>query len=486
MTHAAVSWKLLPLLLALIGPPAVRDEEPKPVSAERVPLLLGQPRDDYSARRHALMKKIIQAESRRNVSPQPGGELVVVIRGEDDRGKEDFEVGRFRQSNSFAYLTGVEFPGAWLVLLPRQDCATLYLPPRSGHSVQGGEPAHPLASRGSAEELGMEAVEPTSKLLGDLFAAIADPIRGGGGGPKSVVYTLSPNPDRDDTRPEAHWVRFLRQGVPNTIFRDLSPILGEMRKFKTPSELALLQKAIDITGEANVELIRTIRPGVLEYQLQAKIVGAFLHAGSERPGFASIVGSGPNSTIPHYFLGARKMAEGDLVVVDIGAEYSLYTADITRTYPVNGKFTPRQREIYELVWNAQTDAASHMKPGVTRLSEMTGHVSRYLRGSPLRARDQDGEERTMDHFFTHGLGHYLGMDVHDVGDTSLPMQVGEVFTIEPGIYIKSENLGVRIEDDYVMTEDGPRKLSKGITSDPDVIQKKIAEARGVGVEKPPG
>lgn len=223
--------------------------------------------------------------------------------------------------------------------------------------------------------------------------------------------------------------------------------------------------------------MKAIRPEIHEYQLEGKLIGAFLNGGALRPGFASIVGSGPNATIPHYFANDRKIEDGDMVVVDIGAEYKMYTADITRTYPANGKFTPRQREIYQLVLDAQTAAFEHTKLGKTTMAELTEFVRDYFRKSPLRAKDTDGKEYTMEHFFIHGLGHYLGMDVHDVGDYAKPMQVGEVFTIEPGLYIRPENIGVRIEDDYLMTETGPVKMSKNIVSDIDGIEKKIAAGR---------
>ena len=195
----------------------------------------------------------------------------------------------------------------------------------------------------------------------------------------------------------------------------------------------MLQKAIDITGEADAEVMKVIRPDLFEYQLEAKVLDAFTNGGALRLGFASIIGSGPNSTIPHYFANSRRMKDGDLVVVDIGGEYDLYTADVTRTFPVNGKFTPRQREIYQLVLDAQLAAEKHMEPDRTRLIEMTGFVSNYLRNSPLRAKDVDGQEHTMDHFFIHGLSHYLGLDVHDVGDTTKPMKPGEVFHDRAGL-----------------------------------------------------
>ncbi|MBX6312519.1 MAG: aminopeptidase P N-terminal domain-containing protein, partial [Isosphaeraceae bacterium] len=455
-------WTLLGLLLFV--PVALGDE----------PLLLHQPRADYQARRKELMKRIKETVGR-------GREAVLVLRGEDDRGREDFEIGRFRQKNLFAYLTGVEVPGAYLILRPNQDNETLYLPPDS----RNREGSRLAPSPEVAEALGFAKVESTARFLGDLFGAIGDPLRGGfGSRSKTIVYTSMPRSrgSRPPEGPEARFVRFLQEGAPTTEFRDIAAPIAELRKVKTEAELALLRRAIAITGEAQEAVLRVIRPGLYEYQLEGKILDAFLGGGAERPGFASIVGSGPNSTIPHYFENRRRIEEGDLVVVDIGAEYHYYTADITRTYPASGTFTPRQREVYRLVLDAQVAAAEHMKPGETRLSEMTGWVRGYLDKSPLRAKDEDGQEHTMGHFFIHGLGHYLGMDVHDPGDTSKPLQVGEVFTIEPGIYIKSENLGVRIEDDYLMTENGPVKLSQEIPSDPDEIEQRIARSRASKAE----
>lgn len=428
---------LLAATLALLNPPAIA-QEPAP--------LLGQPRADFQARRREVARQVESG--------------IVVVRGTTIGGREDFEEGRFRQSNPFAYLTGVEVPGASLIIRPSPDGETIYLPDRRADSD---------------ETFGIAKVAPASRFLADLFGAVAD-ARAQGSRP--VVYLLSPRPSERAQNPDARFVRWLREGLPDVDFRDLAPVLAEMRKAKSPAELDLLRRAIAITGDAQDAVMATIRPGLKEYQLEARVLGAFLDGGALRPGFASIIGSGPNATIPHYFESSRTIEDGDLVVVDIGAEYRYYTADITRTYPANGRFTPRQREVYQLVLDAQADAAAWMKPGVTRLNEMTHHTREYLRSSPLRARNRDGQDQTMDRFFIHGLSHYLGMDVHDVGDMARPIQVGEVFTIEPGIYIKGENIGVRIEDDYLMTEHGPEKLSGAIVSDPDEIEKRIAAARG--------
>ena len=457
---------LVLIVLGYVGASPARGQDAKPSEA---PLLLAQPRADYQARRRDLIARLAKEGGR--------GEIVVVLRGGDNIGNEDFEEGRFRQGNDFAYLTGVDTPGAWLVVLPKSKRATLYLPPKPGPSAMNGENHDFGPGQEAAEALGFDEVRPTSKLLGDVFAAIADPIRPAPGAGRSVVYLLKPDPAALDHRPSAKLARFLREGAPNASFRDLAPTLGEMRKIKSPAEIALLQKAIDITGEANEDVVRTIQPGLFEYQLEAKIHGAFTNGGAMRPGFASIVASGPNGTIPHYFANSRKMLDGDLVVVDVGAEYQLYTADVTRTYPVNGKFTPRQRELYQLVLDAQAATEESMRKGETQLGGTTQFALSYLRKSPLRAKDENGREFTMDHFLIHGVSHYLGMDVHDVGSYDPPLQAGAVFTIEPGLYIKNENIGIRIEDDYLMTAAGPVKLSKNIASTPDEIEARIARAR---------
>jgi Xaa-Pro aminopeptidase len=443
------------------------DDGVKPVSGAPV-MLLGQPREDYAARRQELMKRI-----RQDLPERTASRSVIVLRGADEPENE----GTFRQSNDFAYLTGVEAPSAVLVLWPAEEREALYLPPVPPHAGVFSE-ARPAPGPETAEAFGIQRVEPTSKLLADLFGTIADPLNSGGFGQRdrAVVYVRNPDARRAGDGPEPRLVRLLRDGAPTSEFRDVRPAIAAMRKVKSPAELDLLKRAVAITGEALDRVQRSIQPGIPEFRLKGQIVGAFVENGATT-GFAPIVGSGPNGTIPHYFGMLRELEGSDLVVIDIGAEYRYYTADITRTYPSSGRFTPRQREVYQLVLDAQKAVENEMKPGQSKLSDMTRFTKEFFARSPLRALDESGQEQTMDHFFIHGLGHYLGMDVHDVGSYAEPVQVGEVFTIEPGLYIKSESIGVRIEDDYVMTEHGPEKLSKDIPSDPDEIERRIAGPR---------
>lgn len=450
-------------------------DRPANVGAEPAEgMRLGQPPDEYSRRRQALMESLKRAQR-----GGAGGKNVIVLRGVDTGDRPELEEGRLRQSNNIAYLTGIDVPGAYIVLYPDERRDVLYLP--SGllaNPFMNGELSAPAADSETARRFGFSGAAETSHLLADLFAAIGDPYRqrsfqrSG-----SSVYAERANPPARDASPDARFIRLLREGAPSTDFKDLGPAINELRKVKSPAELTLLRRAIDITADAQRAVATGLAPGVYEYQLEGRILGAFLEGGALRPGFASIVGSGPNACIPHYFANTRRVEDGDLVVVDIGAEYHYYTADITRAFPANGRFTDRQQELYQLVLDAQTHAVQRFTPGKTRLVEMTNWVRDFLRKSSLRALDREGNEHTMDHFFIHGLSHYLGMDVHDVGDITKPMQAGEVFTIEPGLYIPAEAIGIRIEDDYLVTETGLEKLSANIPSEPEDVERWMAESR---------
>ncbi len=433
--------------------------------------LLNQPISDYKERRQRLMNEI------------KDGIVVVLGNIEEDAGIE----ARYRQNNWMAYLTGVRTPEAAVMLVP-QGLPSLsgareivFIPPRdlAGEKWTGVQLA---PGDEAARTFGVERV---LSYKDDLWPKIKEAFnlpafKNAQGASRMKLYTITTRELRNGYVREYQFIDQAKQELPGveivTGDASLSRIVGEMRKFKSAAELALLQKAIDITGEAQRDITLNLKPGMYEYEVQAILEAAFMRNGAERPGFPSIVGSGIYSTILHYSENHKKIDAGDLVVCDIGAEYSLYTADITRTYPANGKFTPRQREVYQLVLDAQTALAAFWKPGVT-YAEMDSFTKEFLRKSPLRAQDADGKVYTMDHFFIHSFGHYLGMDVHDSGDYLKPMKAGEVFTIEPGIYIQSEKLGVRIEDDYYVAPDNTlHKLSGKIPSAPDEIERLMASA----------
>jgi len=248
---------------------------------------------------------------------------------------------------------------------------------------------------------------------------------------------------------------------------DARPIVDSMRVVKDADEVSRLRRAVDISVAGHIAAMRAARAGMWEYELEAALEDGFRRNGADRLGYPSIVGSGPNSTTLHYDVNRRKTENGDLVVIDAAAEWGQYTADVTRTFPGNGKFTPRQKAIYDLVLGAQQAAFDAVRPGVT-MRQLDDIARRYMRehsGNLCGQLTCDDRE-----FFNHGLGHPIGMDVHDVG-ISRPLEPGMVITLEPGIYIQAEQLGVRIEDDVLVTAKGGEWLSAGAPRTTDAIEK---------------
>jgi Xaa-Pro aminopeptidase len=245
-----------------------------------------------------------------------------------------------------------------------------------------------------------------------------------------------------------------------------------MRAVKGADEIARLRRAVDITVAGHVALMRAARPGMYEYELEAVLEAEFRRHGADRVGYPSIVGSGPNGTILHYDVNRRRTRDGDLVVVDAGAEWGQYTADVTRTFPVNGRFTARQKAIYDLVLATQQAAFDSVRPGMT-LRRLDGIARRYMRE---RSGSLCGEQ-TCDAYFIHGLGHPIGMDVHDVGQ-GRAFAPGSVITIEPGIYLPAEGFGVRIEDAVLMTARGGEWLSAGAPRTTAAIERLMSGRAG--------
>ncbi|NIR45093.1 MAG: M24 family metallopeptidase [Gemmatimonadetes bacterium] len=378
---------------------------------------------------------------------EPG---IAIVRSADPRADWSHpQDARFRQNNDFYYLTGLETPGSWLVLFKRErgpDRELLYLPKRDP-AEERWSGSRPGVGDETARRTGVEAVRPAAEFGSDILAPLGAPGSFSDYARLYVPLGGDPSLPRDVVDAAVAGRRSIV---------DLGVPLAELRVRKDSVELARLRRAVDITVEAHRAALQTVRPGVYEYELEARIEYVFRSMGAHRLGFPSIVGSGPNSVVLHYDRNRRRMEAGELVVVDVGAEYSYYTADITRTYPVSGKFTPRQRKIYELVLATQQTAIDSVRPGITlwRLSQI---ARSYMR------EHSDGlcGDLSCDRYFIHGLSHWLGMDVHDVGDYTAPLVPGMVITVEPGIYLPDEELGVRIEDDVLVTEKGHVVLSEG-------------------------
>ena len=391
-------------------------------------------------------------------------------------GHEDAsEVAVFFQEPHFYYLTGHDQPGAALVLIPgRSQSAAdspessreiLYLPARDPAQEIWDGPKIGPDDPGVAEKLGFQTVEPLNNLKGDL-AKLAKTYK--------TFYTLMP-PEHEEGYPHlTESVATIRAAIPHATLKDIAPQLDAMRQVKSAGELALIQKAIDLSIDAHFDAMRTMRPGLFEYQIAARMKEIHEWGGCEREAYAPIVGAGFNSTVLHYSALDDQIKDGDVVVIDVGGEYGGYAADITRTLPANGKFTPRQREIYDIVLGAQNAAMAAVKPGAVLYGgkdSLQQIVTDYI-----NTHGHDKEGRPLGRYYPHGVSHHLGLDVHDPGDRDRPLEPGMVVTVEPGIYIPEENLGVRIEDDVLVTKDGHKLLTARLPRTADEIEKIMAEA----------
>ena len=390
---------------------------------------MGRPVDTAAV---ALRRRALAAHIGRGVALIPAAH-------ERDLERDYVQDNDFRQTNTFFYLTELETQDAWLLIVAGGEAATtvLFLPPRT--PSQERWTGLRLGPDSTAARLsGIGRVLPTDSLdrmLAALFRA---------SGP---IYAPLDVTTRDE--PRLKELVFSGRDV-----RNLRPLVDSMRLLKDADEIARMRKAIDISAAGHIAAMQAARPGVWEYELEAALEAAFRRNGADRLGYPSIVGSGPNSTTLHYDVNRRQTRDGDLVVVDAGAEWGQYTADVTRTFPVNGKFTPRQRAIYDLVLATQQTAFDSTRPGAT-VAQLNRIAREYLRahsGTLCGAQSCDG-------YFIHGLGHWLGMDVHDVGDYGTPLKPGMVLTLEPGIYLPAESLGVRIEDNVLVTATGAEWLS---------------------------
>jgi Xaa-Pro aminopeptidase len=389
------------------------------------------------ARRAALLDRI--------------GTGIAIIRSADEKSIEgDYpQDSDFRQDNDFFYLTGLETADSWLVLVARgegqSDQTILYVPARDSAEERWTGPK--LGPGPEAAALtGISDTRPTSDVKAELHQLLNAP---------GVLLLYPRYGNQKDS------MLFRELGLTDSLGRavqkrNVRGLIGALRLVKDEDEIARLRKAIDITAEAEREAMKTARPGMWEYEIEALIEYTFRRRGAERLGFPSIVGTGINSTTLHYDKSRRQTEAGDLVVMDIGAEYGYYSADVTRTIPISGRFTPRQRALYDLVLATQQAAIDSVKPGMTigRLNSISRAYMREHSG------DLCGGE-SCDRYFIHGLSHWLGMDVHDVGDYSAKLAPGMVLTVEPGIYIPAEQLGIRIEDDVLVTANGYDLLSKG-------------------------
>ncbi len=390
----------------------------------------------------------------------------------------------YRQGSDFYYLTGFEEPEAVAVIAPDhpKHRFVLFVRPRDrAMEVWNGPRA---GVEGARRHFGADAAYPIGRLDEILPQYLS--------GQERLLYKVGRDKAFDDRI--IGMLNTLRAqaragiGAPSTL-ADPSEILAEMRLFKGPEEIGLLRKAIALTDRGHRAAMAATRPGLMEFQVQAEMEGVFRAGGSPRLGYGSIVGSGANATVLHYTRNDRKMRAGDLLLIDAGTEFGYYTADVTRTFPVGGRFTPAQRAVYEVVLDAQKEAIRKVRPGVSfqavhdaavevltegcrKLGLLKGPAGKLIKTGAFRA------------YYMHRTSHWLGMDVHDAGkyregEGWRKLQPGMVLTVEPGLYIapgcrkappKYRGIGVRIEDDILVTRHGHENLTEALPREPEAVE----------------
>jgi Xaa-Pro aminopeptidase len=391
--------------------------------------------EEYRARRAELSQKL-----------QNG---VLVLFGHTEKGEENIRTGFFQESN-FYYLTGWQEPGAMLLVTSPQDdkpYAILFLPRRQPDQEKWtGRKAGPDDSN-IKQLTGFDTVLPVESFESELHKQL-DRYSG--------IYTIG---EQSATE--------LKALAPLRDISEAGQMIARLRMHKSPEELALIQRSVDVTLKAHRAAWKRAAPGVYEYQVAATMAAVYFDAGCERHAYAPIVGSGPNTTVLHYARNARRMDRGELLLMDVGAECAGYAADITRTIPVGARFSKRQREIYEIVLSAQNAVIAAIKPGLP-----FGDLSKIARDYiDTHGKDLHGEP--LGKYFTHGVSHHVGLDVHDATDFSQPLAEGNVITVEPGVYIPDENIGIRIEDMVQVTKDGAKLMSGALPRDPGEIEKAL-------------
>jgi Xaa-Pro aminopeptidase len=399
-----------------------------------------QPAAVYHARRAALAAKL-------------NGGVAVLFAAEEPL----LDFMPYRQDEDFYYLTGWNEPGAALLVVgdapgapaPRAYREILFLPTRDLRMEKYTGIKLDAATPGAAQTAGVDAVQPMTGLPVVLNGLIdAD---------RRLMRNVWAQPEAPQARALAGFTAVTLGQDANAPLRDVTALTAQLRAVKDAGEIELLQKASAASIAGQLVMMKAVKPGMTERALAGKMTAAWMEAGCERPSYAPIVGSGINSTTLHYSENSRTMEDGDILLVDAACEYSMYASDITRTVPVNGHFTPRQREIYNVVRGAQQAAIDAFVAGKSKINDRDRRDPDSLDTAAYNYINSHGKSldgKPLGQYWLHGLGHLVGIDVHDPAEYPALLKPGMVFTIEPGVYIPEEKIGVRLECVFLVGADG--------------------------------
>ncbi len=403
---------------------------------------------------------------------------VAIFNANDEYPRNGDQFYLYRQQSDFFYLTGVEQEKSILLLAPDHPEPKLreilfLVETNEQIAIWNG---HKLTKEEARKISGIENIQWLDGfefLLRDLMSWSEKVYLNTYEYPKYFTDLLS----RDQ-----RFAKALQTKFPAHQYRRSAPIIINQRMIKSKTEIDLIQKAIDITQKAFLRLLKFVKPGVKEFEIQAEMEHEFMMNGASGSAYLPIVASGANSCVLHYIENDKVCKDGDVVLFDFGAEYANYAADVSRTIPVNGKFSPRQKDLYQLVLRVQKKAIQKLVPGNT-MENYNKFVIQLMEGEMIRigllakeeVEKQDPENPLCKKYFMHGTAHHIGLDVHDVADRHQPFRAGMVFTCEPGIYIREEGIGIRIENNILITEEGPVDLTAKIPREVEEIEEMMNE-----------
>jgi Xaa-Pro aminopeptidase len=422
-----------------------------------------QPNADYRARRQALARKVSD------------GVVLLFAPGESE-GPNDLY--GYRADNNFFYLTGWGEPGAALLIAAATEAKDnnpghpyteiLFLPDRNASQERWTGPKLGPENSDAARITGFDRVASLDDLRKELAPALPST--------NALLYTDIPaGGEASNSGAQLAWLRQSNAFPVYFALRDVRPKLFLLRTFKDSGEIELLRKASDASVAAHFAAMHAMKPSSSEREISSLLQYEWGKRGCERPAYAPIVGAGFNSTVLHYSDDSGPIQAGDLVVIDAAGEYSMYASDITRTLPASGKFTTRQREIYDIVLGAQQAAMAAFQSGKSTISRDGANTLYKVAYDYINTHGKDLHGAPLGQYFIHGLGHYIGLAVHDDGDYTVPLGPGAAFTIEPGIYIPEEKLGVRIEDDFYVDANGKLiKLTAALPSAAEDVERAMA------------
>lgn len=415
-----------------------------------------QPNSDYRLRRQSLAAKT-------------QGGAVLLFASNEAEGPNDLY--GYRADDNFFYLSGWTEPGAALLIVSGADRAymeILFLPNHNPSQEKWTGPKLGAESPEAGQITGFDHVEALDELRSELVRLL--PAK------RPVVYTdvLAGDEISNSTAP-LDWLKRANAFPVGVAFDDVRPLVASLRLYKDAGEIERIRRATDASIAGHVAAMHAVKPGMTEREISALLQYEWGKRGCERPAYAPIVGSGFNSTVLHYSEDSDTMQAGQVVLIDAAGEYSMYASDITRTLPVSGKFTARQREIYDIVLGAQQAAMAAFRSGKSHLRREQQDSLHDVAYNFINSHGKDLHGEPLGKYFIHGLSHYVGLNVHDAGDYDAPLGPGIVFTLEPGIYIPEEKLGVRIEDTLYVDKDGKLiNLTANLPHTADEVERAMA------------